>query len=151
MWPKDAGIAPETAQQRLRDGYQEQIRKHMAEQGVRLYTYRPIYIGLIYNMYTYTCTPFYPLVCVDWSVGLGGRATAVGWAGLDVQGLMNPQRPPPPLNHSGPRPAAASGRGVLGRDQHALPQAGLPGSARGGSFYLCVFDTQKAREIMVGA
>jgi hypothetical protein len=35
VWPKDAGIAAETAQQRLRDGYQDQIKAHMKEQGVR--------------------------------------------------------------------------------------------------------------------
>lgn len=35
VWPKDASIDAEGAQQRLRDGYQDQIKQHMQAQGVR--------------------------------------------------------------------------------------------------------------------
>ncbi|EWM30643.1 methyltransferase type 11 [Nannochloropsis gaditana] len=33
VWPKDAGIKPEEAQDRLRDSYQKEIRRHMQEHG----------------------------------------------------------------------------------------------------------------------
>jgi len=33
VWPKDAGIKPEEAQDRLRDSYQKEIRRQMQEHG----------------------------------------------------------------------------------------------------------------------